>query len=282
MTAELTAILASQRQWAIRRGIDVLDSGHTLDQNENLFLPLRDDTRAQLDAAASRPRGDGQKPGEIQLLESTTALVYNALGSTADGRQASGLAIAMGGDPGATATRFCAPLGSGASPLEVDLLLQGSAGVRPTAIRATYAEPYLSARPRRDPGNRVPAAWLDEADLWKPLPGCRNLAQDLRHAPRRYEHLAVAELLMLGVALTREFGVRGFTLVHVWYELPGHAAHRYEREVERLRYRIGGEIDFRVLTWGELTIRMAEQPEADVESLNYLRDRYSLHAESSS
>ena len=132
MTSELSAILSSQRDWAIRRGIDVLESGHTLDRSENLFLPLPDAAQAPIDAAESR-QDDGGKPSEIQLLESTTALVYNAFGFTAAGPGASGLARATGGDPGATAARFCAPLCAGPSPLEVDLLLRGSAGVRATA-----------------------------------------------------------------------------------------------------------------------------------------------------
>ena len=275
MIPELQEILDGQRAWARRHGIQLAESGHTPELVANLFCEPSRTTRSELEGATLRPLGDGSKPGDLQLLESTLALVCNVF---EPGREAPGsLAEACAGDPLATRLRLCTPLGTERLACEIDVLFDADDdAARPTAAHASYAEPYRSSRPRREPANRVPAQWIEASELWAPLPACRALALDLRSTPRRFEHLAVVELLSYGVSLTQRYGRRGFRLVHLWHELPGRAASHYRLELDRFRFRVGGEIDFRSLTWQQLLDRLSTGGAAAPAHLDYLRDRYAL------
>lgn len=279
MLPELHRILEGQRAFARRREIRLSESGHTPDLRANLFREPAPETLRELEAGARRPLGDGSKPCDLQLLESSAALICNVFEA---GRDDPGdLAAACGGDAHASCMRFCEDVGSESLPCEVDVLfgVRDSTppdDTRPTAVLASYTEPYRSARPFRDPANRVPSEWLEARELWNALPGCRGLALDVRATPRRYEHLAVAELLTVAASLTRRHGHRGFRLVHLWYEIPGRAANAYRRDLDRFRHRVGGEIDFRTLTWQSLYEALAGGENAAPDQLKYLRDRYSL------
>jgi hypothetical protein len=279
LVPELQRILEGQRAWAERRGIRLSESGHTSDLRANLFREPAPETQRELEAGARRPLGDGSKPCDLQLPESSLALVCNAFEA---GRDAPGnLAAACSGDARARRMRFCAEVGSEKLPREIDILfdagdLSHPDRGRPTAALASYTEPYRSARPFREPANRIPSEWLEAKELWEALPACHGLALDLRSTPRRYEHLAVARLLSSGVSLTQRHGYRGFRLVHLWYEIPGRAANAYRRELDRFRHRIGGEIDFRSLTWQQLYAALAACKTTAPDQLEYLRDRYSL------
>jgi hypothetical protein len=270
VSTELQTIVESQREWAANRDLTVLDSGHTTDLEANLFVPLDADTERELRSADGRPLGDGSKPGDLQLLESTLALACNVFAPLRNDPQ--GLAAAFGYP--ATRLRFCAPAGDDPMSAQVEVLLESAD--RPTAVRATYTEPYRSSRPQQAPANRVSSAWLEATEPWNGLPGCRQLAHDLRVTPRRYEHLAAADLLTTAAALTTQYGPRGFRLVHVWHELPGVAAEQYQREIERFQLRIGGEIDFRAVAWHRICGRLAGWGGVDSRWVGYLRERYSL------
>ncbi len=275
MIPELQGILETQRAWAAQCGIQLEESGHTPNLSSNLFREPSPATRGELETATHRPLGGGAKPGDLQLLESTLALVCNVFDT---GRETPGaLAAACGGSRLSTRLRFCAPVGSKPLPCEVDVLFDSdSAAVRPLAVRASYAEPYQSRRPYREPANRVPAEWVEAVGLWAELPACRALANDLRATPRRFEHLPVAELLSCSASLTQRYGRRGFRLAHLWHPIPGRAASSYQRELDRFRFRVGGEIDFQSLTWQQLWGRLSEADDATPGHLDYLRDRYAL------
>ena len=292
MNLEISRILDAQTSWARRRGLEIGDSRHASDLEANLFRPLSEPSRRELEQSASHPLGDvrlraeADKPCDLQLLESTLALVCNVF---EPGRERPGaLAAACGGDALTEKMCFCARVPAGTSALTSELTLlfdtdldPGSRVGRPTAITASYAEPYRSARPRREPANRISSRWLEASGVWEGLPMCRRLALDLRATPRRFEHVSAAELLEAGAALTTRYGYRGFRLVHVWYDTGGTAAAKYRGELDRFRFRTGGELDFRTLTWQQLLARLtahagdAAQP-VDETHLRYVQDRYAL------
>ena len=92
------------------------------------------------------------------------ALICNAFEA---GRNDPGsLAAACGGDRRASRMRFCENLGTEKLPREADVFFDtgdrshSSCG-RPTAVLASYTEPYRSARPFHEPANRVPSQGLD-------------------------------------------------------------------------------------------------------------------------
>jgi len=303
MNFEFSRILETQATWARSQDLEIGDSRHTPDLRSNLFAPLPDGVRGELEQSRRHPLGDvardveGGKPGDLQLLESTLALVCNLFAPGGGGATTGALAETCGGDSRTGRMRVCPTVGTAASGLsaEVDVLFETAspaassnddAGAgddvgRPTAVIASYAEPYRSPRPRREPANRVSSEWLEPSGIWEALPMCRRLALDLRASPRRFEHVGAAELLLAGVSMTTQYGYRGFRLVHLWYDGGGAAAAKYRSELDRFRFRVGGELDFRSLTWQQLYAQLAEAGRdgsgpLDGARLQYLQGRYAL------
>jgi hypothetical protein len=289
MNTEFSRILERQTVWARQRELEIGNSRHAPTLRDNLYRELAAATLAELGASERHPLGDPglpgdrAKPGDLQLLESTRALVCNVFEPT---REAPGaLAALCGGDSATETLRFCARLETDGLACEIDLLFDtdmtpGSPVGRPTAVAASYAEPYRSRRPRQEPANRISSQWLEASDIWRALPTCHRLALDLRATPRRFEHIAAADLLAASTCLTARYGYRGFRLVHVWFDAGGASAAKYRRELDRFRFRVGGEIDFRALTWQQLVASLstsgAPSNSLDAAQLGYLRSRYGL------
>lgn len=288
MNPEFSRILAAQTGFALRRDLEIGDSRHSPDLSANLFRVPNAKTHAELERSRRRPLGEAapaeadSKPCDLQLLESTLALVCNVFEPRRDSPAL--LAAACGADAGTEALHLCAVVAAAAAlECELDVVFDAAItpGGRPTALMATYAEPYRSARPRHEPANRVSSVWLESLDVFTELPMSLQLALDLRATPRRFEHLGAAELLCASVCLTAAHGYRGFRLLHLWYDAGGPAAAKYRAELDRFRFRIGGEVDFRSLTWQQLGARLGpfERRAAtalDAAHLAYLRDRYVL------
>lgn len=291
MNPALARILAAQTKWAVNRGLEIGEARHAPDLAANLLHPLTEQTRRALEQSHRRPLGDlalgtsRAKPGDLQLLESTLALVLNVFEQAAS---PGALSLACGGDASAEQVRICSQLSSEDDRLacELDVLFDFDAvphtsGARPTALVASYAEPYRSARPQHEPANRISSDWLEAERVWAALPMCRQLALDLRIAPKRFEHLDAARLLRASACLTAEYGYRGARLVHVWYDGGDTAATRYRDEIDRFRFRAGGEVDFRSITWQQLYSLLArgggdDLPTLPLRHLQVLRDRYAL------
>ena len=149
----------------------------------------------------------------------------------------------------------------------LDLVLEG-AGARPTAVFTSFAELY--ERPAHD----LDAALVESPEAWSALSGCRDLARDLRANPTRFTHLPVTRLLEWVVALTHRYGPRGFRLVALWYDLADERARQIRRELDRLRMRIGGEVDVVALTWQTLCERLAYSGDLRGAHAAYLGERY--------
>jgi hypothetical protein len=261
-------LLRMQRRWAESRELDCDEAGLLRSAEANLLLPLSPEARRELEESVERPLGEPGKPGALQRVHSTCALVCNAFEPSRGGALGD-LAAACGADAGATELRLAAPtpLEEAEERLEADAMLAG-AGARPTALHATFAEPYAGAERRR-----VSTSLL-RPEAWGSLSGCLHLARDLRFGPSRFASLDATRVLELSLALTRRFGERGFRLLLLWYDAGGPAATLHRQELDRLRMRIGGEVDLEVRSWqavfGELRARGA----GDVGYLEALAARY--------
>ena len=274
MTGELSEIIRRQRAWAQGRDLGLDASGRVAETEANLFEPIDPETTAILAPAL----GDRAKPDELRRLESTAALACSALAR----RDAFAKALAAaGGFPAAAAARLAsAPRPalhgeSGGPAPAVDFLLEPDpAHGRPILVLASFAEPYRDAPPHRAPANRPPASFLEADPLWQGLPGTRALARDLRFAPARYQHVDTTRLLARVVALTGRLGPRGFRVVHLWYDASGPMAAAHRSELDRLRFRVGGEVDLRVVSWQRLFAALGQCTGSDARYVGYLRDRY--------
>ena len=261
-------IRAQQRSWAESRGIELDDDGLVGEAAANLLAPLSAETERQLSQDPTRPLGEPGKPGALLRVDSTCALLCNVFDHWRD-RQLGVMAGLCGADPRSTALHFRPELAGGAR--RPDLLLapgDGDNGARPTAVIASFCEPY------GDVDRSPPSSPEDDPGRWGGLPGCAHLARDLRNNPDRFHTLAVGGIVDCAAALHQRFGARGFRLLYLWYPVEGAAADRHREELDRLRLRIGGEIDFEVRSWQGLFASLQSRYREDTGYAAYLAARY--------
>lgn len=241
-------IEAEQRTWARRRGITVDADGRTREADDHLLVPLSSDTRAELTASAHRWLGEPGKPAPLCRLDASAALACAVFEPYRTGDRGA-LADALG-LPSVDAVRFARPVAAeeGRRPVEADVWLDGPV---PAAVFAHFADDYREPDPRIDP-----AAAADRA-LFAGLPGCAHFARDLQCGPGRFALAPAGRMVERAAALTRAFGGRGFRMIHLWWSAPGRVARLQAVELDRVRMRIAGEIDFVPLAWQTLHERLA-------------------------
>lgn len=265
---ELRLLRERQLLWAQQRELDLDERDCTSKLEENLYGPLSPETRMELEAAHAGLFDEAEKSGGLRCAHSTAALVCNVFDYWRGG-EIGRIAEICCGDPRSTELRFAqeAPTGVEGLSAGVDVLL-GGGSARPTAVVAHYTEAYASGN-----DNRLPAS-VEEPGAWGPLSDCRNLALDLRANPRRYGSLDVARMLGVALGFTNRYGVRGFRLLYLWYEVEGHAADHHRREIDRFRMRAGGELDLEVLRWRDLHGAIESDSGTHAGYADYLTARY--------
>ena len=275
--AELCLLLDQQKRWAERRELDLDEEGYTSKIEENLFGSPSPETRSDLERArasgistltAECAEGAGGKPGEFQRVHSTAALVCNVF----DYWRARGVEEIAGlcrADPGCEELSFSQDQPTGIEGLSSwsDVLFAGDSAP-PTALVASFCEPYAGR-----PESRLPAS-VEKPGVWGALADCRDLALGLRANPGRFRMLPVRRLLEQSLGLTARYGVRGFRLLYLWYEVPGQLARLQHREVDRFRMRVGGEVAFEACTWQQLFRAIESRREAHASYVDYLSSRY--------
>ncbi len=247
-------ILLGQLRWASSVGVEVAADGLLAHGAEQWLMGLSEETRRELAASTLGLEDRPGKPGALSRLDSTHALLCHLV-EPLRGAGAGALDAALGGRGDARSIALCVGLGAsaaepGAGPSgEVELMLDGP---RPTFVLAGFREPYESPRSLRpaDPDVDGPG------DDWRSLSGCRGLALDLRANASRFAHLEVARALEATRLLTRRFGPRGFRLALLWQDGATPEARRLAREIDRLRARIGGDVDLVAASWGGLFDRL--------------------------
>jgi hypothetical protein len=266
--ATFREILRQQHAFARAREIELGPEGRVARWQDNLFQPLGERTLAELadDLCSSTDPAD-HKPGGLHDLHSTQALICNLVEHWREGdATALGEALAIERDP-ITSLGFGAPASaSGQLPI-VDAWLEHQSG-RPTAVIASYADAYADVDPRPSRAQEGPP------DGWGPLHACRGLATDLRANPRRFARLIAGRLIETAALLTHRYGAHGFRLLHLWHETPGRAGLQHRREIDRLRMRVGGEIQLRFRSWRQVIDAMDSAGDAHAAYSGYLKDRY--------
>lgn len=265
--AAIERILAGQERWAQWSELERLESGHAASVDTNLFSPLSHESRTELAGAKGGLLGDGEKPGRIQLLHSSLALVCNVF-DPRRGSELGPLGLACGAGAGVSELRLAS--GGETGPNGLDVLLGGN-GARPAGVVADFTEPYEGAGPhaceRENASDAEPGG--------DPLPGCRNLERDLAANRNRFRRLPAGRLLAGARELTRSHGCRKFRLLYLWYDTGCPEAGELGREIDRFRMRVGGEVDFEARSWQEALGALSPAAAPGVaEQLGYLRERY--------
>jgi hypothetical protein len=112
--------------------------------------------------------------------------------------------------------------------------------------------------------------------LWRlrRLDGCQALAEALQGRSCSYRYLNVPQLLKHALGLATD-SVGHFSLLYLYYDVPGPAAETHRAEIVDFANRLGQELSFRALTYQELFARIqAMSGPQHTEYLGYLRSRY--------
>jgi len=269
-------LLSRQRAWAEAHEIDVDGEGRIARWSGNLLAPLTAATRAEL----ARHHGDPDaevpdKRGRLHDLGSGLALAVNVFDHLRDRLEVlAGWLAPLAHGPGRLEFGASLPLGAPGDELalDVDLLLEDARGSA-TAVVPLFAEPFGDVDPRvRDALAHTPARWTD-------LHGCALLARDVHANPRRFRRLAVGRVLETALAMSQRFGRHGYRIALLWHDAGGAASRRLRGEIDRLRMRIGGEVEVAAPTWHALLERLGATPPADGGYTAPLRARYVEGAE---
>jgi len=281
--ATLERIIAQQQSWAEQLQLELADGENVRHVADNLFLPPRPETQQALIDGHAYGVGNEAKPGPLHALHSHHALACNFFESwhgrashpldpipTPDADASDADARDTASVPNEIAVAEQIQLEPGERSVAADIVIRRGT-TRPTAVVACFTEGYGDVDPR------LPAAPSEYAGLWNDLPGCHGLAKDLRANPRRFRRIPAGRILELGLALHRRHGPRGARLVHIWYDTSGPTAREQRHEANRLRMRIGGEIDFSSVTWQSLFLAILDHPASDPHQIDYLARRYFAH-----
>jgi hypothetical protein len=261
-----------QRRWADSAGVAHDARGFVRDLDANLRVPLSDATReGYLRGSELTPRHT--KPARIAALHSSAALVANVFDYWC-GRDTAPLAAALGCGRDHAALSFEEPVPTGVEgePPLVDVMLRWPSGRR-VAIESKFCE-WLTRRPRNKAPFKPKYFHADRA-LWREhgLPGCQELADELRAGARRFKHLHAAQLLKHALGLARA-GRAPVELRYLYYDWVGPEGAAHRDEISRFAALVGREIGFAASTYQQLFAALRREPLVDASYLDYLRTRY--------
>jgi hypothetical protein len=261
-----------QRRWADARGIRYDARGCVLELADNLREPPSGVLLAQLQRG-SELTAQGLRPARGRSLCSSAALVVNVFGHW-QARDAAPLLRALGLEAASATLSFEEPLPTGLpgdAPL-ADVALERHDGAF-VAIESKFAE-WLARRPRNKSGLKAKyfppggAVWTAAS-----LPRCQSLAEDLQAGRERFRFLHAAQLLKQALGLAKR-GARPAVLLYLYYDWPGRETATHTTELERVRVRLAGEVDLRVLTYQALYRALRASDGVDGPYLEYLAERY--------
>ena len=271
MPSHATIVRGRQRDWAHRRDLSIDTAGYTESLDENLFVPLSPESRAEFAEGGGNELGESGERGKMQALHSSSALACNVF-EYWRGRDSCALANALGVDEGIVSISFERkfPTGLRGNPPNLDVVLVAPSGLV-TAIECKFLEPYgPHGPPFKD------KYFETEPGLWEAagFPRCQALAERLYSDELNYYWLYAEQLLkhVLGLDRLQE----QWALVYLWYEVQGATSDEHAAEAEAFAsIAVSDGIDFRALSYQSL-FRALKASGSDTEGayLTYLGERY--------
>jgi hypothetical protein len=240
---------------------------------QNLFRTLSPGCRRSFEAGDGVELGKNGARGKMQAVHSSSVLACNFFDYWVDGDASLlGRTLGISGELCGIWFEQKFPTGLRGNAPNLDVVV-GTAGAG-LAIESKFMEPYQPSPSKcifRDAyfagGKRL---WLD-----KGLARCQELAEEIHRGALQYRMLDATQLLkhMLGLACAD----RRFSLMCLWYRVPGPAGDMHARELEHFANRIADdEQQFRALTYQELFAQLSADgtQRGHTMYLNYLRERY--------
>ncbi len=242
--------------------------------SDNLFAPLSAPSEEEFRNGDGDELGQPGKRGKMQALHSSSALAANVFDYWRC-RDARPLATALGVPVPIVKIekiefeqKFPTGLPGHAPNLDVVLRLSTRSLI---AIESKFLEPYGA----HGPGFKE-TYFTSEPGLWQKAgyPQCQELAQVLHSGDPVYKWLYAEQLLkhILGLAHSGT----PWSLLYLWYEVPGEATAEHAAEAEHFGNVVSSDgIDFKVLTYQALLSNLRRHAdERDRAYVDYLSQRY--------
>jgi hypothetical protein len=260
-----------QRQWALRRGVRLDDSGYTFDVSDNLLAPLSAGARKEFEEADGGELGLPGERGKMQALHSSSALTCNVFVHWCSG-DTSPLSKALG-ITGPLTIHFERkfPTGLRGNPPNIDVELRSEAG-QMVAFECKFLEPYgnhTNGFKQKYFEGEPPGLWLRAG-----FPRAQALAESLQSKDQSFKWLYPEQLLKHILGLARS-GCK-WRLVYLWYNVPGPEGVEHADEVEQFAQAVREDgIDFVPMTYQSLFQTLRKRTGSnDRQYFDYLSDRY--------
>jgi hypothetical protein len=280
-------ILAKQTAWAANRGIALVGSkgsrgrpAYTPKLEQNLFQPLLPEIKESFEAGDGGELGSPGMPGKMQAVHSSSALGVNVFqywkSISAIPVIASACGLCRRGSQVSCDIRFEEkhPIKDsfGYHP-NIDVVIHNTptAKIRRFAIECKFSEAYGAHK-----HGGLKAKYLECAGIWSDIPKLRAFAERISPHDRDFMHLHPAQLVKHILGLKRQFGLGGFRLLYLWYDVFGEQGKRHWDEVgEFASVAKQDGIKFHSLTYQELIATLANQLQTEHhEYIRYLTQRY--------
>ena len=272
MSSPIAIVRKQQREWANRRGIAIDSGDYTESLQQNLFKLLSAGARADFEQGDGRELGEPGVRGKMQALRSSSALGCNVFDYWR-GRDAAPIVRALGFTETVTGIDFERkfPTGLRGNAPNLDVVLT-CASDRLIAIECKFLEPYGPHS-----SGFKPKYFESKPGLWEKLGfrECQALAERIQSGEESYRWLNPEQLLkhILGLSNTLRCD---WSLLYLWYEVPGAATAEHAAEAERFAAIASKDgIHFKAISYQELYRALAGNSlEKHREYLTYLGERY--------
>jgi hypothetical protein len=269
--ATLKSIQKRQWQWALSRGIAVVQNGRVNNFEDNFHSPLHAKTKEEISEGDGSELGAPENPGKQYSLWSSSALACNVFDYWRERTLAPLLPALSVQDMAYEHPEFEQKFRTGvrSARANLDVVLRASdSACLPIAVESKFTEPYQSGEKEC-----LRPSYFQHPETWDRLPACRTTAESLT-VSKRFECLDAGQLLKHILGLTRTFGQGGFILLYLWYEVEGSkASDQHRAEVVEFSGLISTEVQFRSETYQRFFSRLAPNV-VGTPYETYLRSRY--------
>jgi hypothetical protein len=195
-------IYADQLEWAKTHNITT-EAGYTLSIEDNLFIPLSDESKSEFRSGRGGELGDNGTRSKIQALHSSAALVVNFFEYWRTQKNIQPLVDACGATNNLTKMHFEVTHTNPAGRIRphLDIEFTGAKGNNPLAIESKFTEPYNRHT------RRILSPSYIKRGIWKGLPRCEALANRLveeNGGRTSFEYLDAPQLLKHILGLTAD------------------------------------------------------------------------------
>ncbi|MDX9786846.1 MAG: hypothetical protein RBT11_08725 [Desulfobacterales bacterium] len=280
-------ILAKQTAWAANSGLTLVGSkgtrgrlAYTSKLEHNLFQPLLPEVRESFAGGDGGELGSTEFPGKMQAVHSSSALGVNVFqywkSINAVPAMASLCGLCRMGSQVSFDIRFEEkyPISDkfGFHPnIDVVFHNQPSSKFKRFAVECKFSEAYGAHK-----HGGLKSQYFDLDDLWNDIPSLLKLSKRISPDDNEFAHLHPAQLVKHILGLKRQFGIGGFRLLYLWYDVLGDQGKQHRDEITEFSEVAKSDgIMFHSLTYQELIVSMANKlPEEHSEYARYLTQRY--------